>query len=133
MDSQPNYFYNQSNYPQRGFYGYQPQAQPLQSVQPRFTLKGRPVSSIDEARGAQIDFDGSLFIFPDISNQRIYTKKIGMDGSATFESYKREEILPEKKQQEYVTKEEFESVISKFNELLNKKEEPQQKQSIANF
>jgi hypothetical protein len=37
-------------------------------------LKGRPVTSIDEARAASIDFDGSVFYFPDVANKCIYTK-----------------------------------------------------------
>ena len=45
-------------------------------------LKGRPVSSVEEVKATPIDFDGSIFIFPDIANKRIYTKQVGMDGSA---------------------------------------------------
>lgn len=62
----------------------QPQPQQYNSVS---GLKGRPVSSIEEVRAAQIDFDGSLFIFPDIANHRIYTKKVCMDGSAELNAY----------------------------------------------
>lgn len=47
-------------------------------------LKGRPVSSIDEARASTIDFDGSIFYFPDLANKRIYTKQINLDGSCTM-------------------------------------------------
>ena len=31
-------------------------------------LKGRPVSSYDEAKASMIDLDGSLFVFTDIAN-----------------------------------------------------------------
>jgi hypothetical protein len=37
-------------------------------------IKGRPVSSLEEARASMIDFDGSIFYFPDVANKRIYTK-----------------------------------------------------------
>jgi hypothetical protein len=37
-------------------------------------LKGRPVSSIEEVKASAIDFDGSVFYFPDVANKRIYTK-----------------------------------------------------------
>jgi hypothetical protein len=37
-------------------------------------IKGRPVVSIDEARASQIDLDGSLYVFPDLGNKKIYTK-----------------------------------------------------------
>ena len=47
-------------------------------------LKGYPVSSLEEARAAVVDFDGSIFIFPDIVNKRIYTKQINIDGTATL-------------------------------------------------
>lgn len=51
-------------------------------------LKGRPVTSLEEARAAQIDFDGSVFFFPDIANGKIYTKQINLDGTATLKEYK---------------------------------------------
>ena len=40
--------------------------------------------SIDEARASQIDLDGSLYVFPDLGNKRIYTKQINLDGTAAF-------------------------------------------------
>ena len=66
-------------------YGQQPVRAPQNyfSMQPQQTaLKGRPVSSLEEVRATGIDFDGSVFYFPDIANKRIYTKQIGMDGTA---------------------------------------------------
>jgi hypothetical protein len=50
-------------------------------------LKGKPVASIEEARATSIDFDGSIFFFPDLANKRIYTKQINMDGTATMQCY----------------------------------------------
>jgi hypothetical protein len=50
-------------------------------VAPSAYLKGRLVSSFEEARAAQVDLDGSLFVFPDIGNKKIYTKKINLDGT----------------------------------------------------
>lgn len=50
-------------------------------------LKGKPVSSLEEARATSIDFDGSIFFFPDLANKRIYTKQINMDGTATMQCY----------------------------------------------
>lgn len=61
-------------------YGQQPVRAPQNyfSMQPQQTaLKGRPVSSLEEVRATGIDFDGSIFYFPDIANKRIYTKQIG--------------------------------------------------------
>lgn len=45
------------------------------------TLKGRPVSNVDEAKASMIDLDGSLFVFPDVANGCIYTKQIMLDGT----------------------------------------------------
>ena len=50
-------------------------------------LKCRPVSSKEEARAFQIDLDGSLWVFTDIGNEKIYTKQINNDGTATFKTY----------------------------------------------
>lgn len=50
-------------------------------------LKGRAVTGIEEVRGTIIDQDGSLFIFPDIGHNKIYTKQINIDGTATINSF----------------------------------------------
>ncbi len=55
-------------------------------------LKGRPVASIEEARASIIDFDGSVFYFPDLANKRIYTKQINIDGTASLFVYELKEI-----------------------------------------
>ncbi len=80
-------------------------------------LRGRQVSSIDEAKAAQIDFDGSVFYFPDLAHNKIYTKQVMMDGTASLLTYA---IVQEKKQEtpEYVTKEEFNNTISELKIAL---------------
>jgi len=50
-------------------------------------LKCRPVSSKEEAMASQIDLDGSLWVFTDIGNGKIYTKQINNDGTASFRTY----------------------------------------------
>lgn len=50
-------------------------------------LKGRPVSNEEEANAAMIDFDGSLFVFPDKAHGKIYTKQLGLDGNIVFLKY----------------------------------------------
>ena len=57
---------------------YQPNQPAYSTIPSRIGLKGRTVSSIDEARASTIDFDGSVFYFPDLANKRIYTKQINM-------------------------------------------------------
>lgn len=50
-------------------------------------LKCRPVASKEEARAFQIDLDGSLWVFTDVGNEKIYTKQINTDGTAVFKTY----------------------------------------------
>lgn len=76
-------------------------------------LKCRPVASREEAKAAQIDLDGSLNVFTDLGNDRIYTKKINNDGTASFTTYAKieDEVPTAYNSTEYVTKEEFHKVI----------------------
>lgn len=113
MYGQPNYYYQQ---PQqiRGVDFMQPQYQ-------NTGLKGRPVSSIEEVRAAQIDFDGSLFVFPDIANKCIYTKQISATGSAILNKYNLQEDM-QPTFPTYVTKEEFDSIVSQLRAAIESKD-----------
>ena len=64
------------------------------------SLKGRPVTSVEEAKAAQIDFDGSVFFFPDIANGKIYTKQINLNGIAEIKEYKTENAPVKEEQTE---------------------------------
>ena len=68
-------------YPQNNYSYYQPTTptNQMRYQQPSLSLKGRPVSSIEEAKAMSIDFDGSIFYFPDLANKRIYTKQINFN------------------------------------------------------
>ena len=74
-------------------------------------LKCRPVASKEQARAAQIDLDGSLWVFTDVGNQKIYTKQINYDGTATFKTYALTADENPYNSSEYVTKDEFNNVI----------------------
>ena len=118
-------------------YNYYPQQQTQQQTyqQPFYRqappvngLKGRPVASLDEVRATSIDFDGSVFYFPDLANKRIYTKQINIDGTASLYVYELKEIPVEKEAssfvpsvEKFVTREEFERVLA---ELRQKPTEP---------
>lgn len=117
--------YNYNYYPQ------QTQTAPQQSPQNPYMrqpisfvgLKGRPVSSLEEARVSTIDFDGSIFYFPDVANKCIYTKQINMDGTATLNMYELREIPIENPNttpllSNYITREEFEDAIAQFKAAL---------------
>ena len=105
-------------------YGMQdaPTAAPTQPmVAAQSLIKGRPVVSIDEARASQIDLDGSLYVFPDLGNKRIYTKQINMDGTASFNVFELNEqalIGENAPVQSYVTRDELNAILDQFRESL---------------
>lgn len=128
-------------------YNYYPQQQPvnqyMRQPQQSALLKGRMVSSIEEAKASPIDFDGSIFYFPDLANKRIYTKQINIDGTATLNMY---ELRPIQIQQEttqgmaadFVTREEFQQAMDQlkasFEQQKTATSEPQQASSgLLNF
>lgn len=104
-----NYSYPQQQYIPQQQMNYKPQmwTQPTPQV--------RPVSSIEEVRATMIDFDGSVFYFPDLANRRIYTKQINLDGTAILRTYELKENINETTAS-YITREEFESVIQQLKE-----------------
>lgn len=63
-----------------------PPAQP-NAYPPVQQIKGRPVTSIEEARAAQVDLDGTSTYFPAPAEGKIYEKLIGMDGLPIFRVY----------------------------------------------
>ena len=110
-------------------YGYNSNATPIvpsyrQTIAPQQTLiqqpilKGRPVSSLEEARATTIDFDGSVFFFPDLANKRIYTKQINIDGTATLNMYELQKLPTAPTESNYVTREEFEAVLQELRKSL---------------
>lgn len=86
---------------------------------PAAIIKGRPVSSAEEARVAQIDLDGSVFIFPDLGNKKIYTKRINIDGTATLQTFSLDETGTPT-QVEYATKDEIKELKATVESLLAK-------------
>lgn len=109
-------------------------------------LKGRPVASIEEARASQIDLDGSLFVFPDVGNKKIYTKQINLDGTVSFNTYALKEMegaQPQSLQNinaTYATKEELDSAVNNLKNLIkqitssnNSLEESNNQQAKENF
>ena len=85
------------------------------------SLKGRPVSSIEEAKATAIDFDGSVVFFPDLANRSIYTKQFNPDGTATLNIYKQVELpppTPSVNMGNYVTKEELNESLTKVKNAI---------------
>lgn len=89
----------------------------------------RPVSSIEEVRAYPIDFDGSVFYFPDIANRKIYTKSVNMDGTVAINLYELKDITPtdQSMSSSYITREEFDNTINQlrllYEEILRSKEQ----------
>lgn len=112
-----------------------------QNLLPNQFLKCRPVSSKDEARAYQIDLDGSLWVFTDLGNGKIYTKQVNSDGTATFKTYLFTEDENPYSSKQYVTKEEFNKVIQSLMAAIQPKssQEPvptsasEQTNSVMNF
>ena len=117
----------------------------LRTAQSQTGLKGRLVSSLEEARATPIDFDGSIFYFPDLANKRIYTKQINMDGTATLNMYELRDvpIMNENPQMpqsmnNFITRDEFEQVIGRIQQQLPKEintvqPNPPKKEEVMNF
>ena len=116
----------------------------LRTAQSQNGLKGRLVSSLEEARATSIDFDGSIFYFPDLANKRIYTKQINMDGTATLNIYELKEtpMMNENPQMpqsmnNFITRDEFEQVIGQIQQKLSKEVAQVQpntpKKEVVNF
>lgn len=109
---------NYNYYPQQNLH----QQQAYARVQLPMVLKGRPVTSIDEARAASIDFDGSVFYFPDVANKCIYTKQINADGTASLNRYELKEMPIETPMvistDQFITREEFEQVLKQLKTTL---------------
>lgn len=96
----------------------------------------RPVSSLEEVRASVIDFDGSVFYFPDSANKRIYTKQINLDGTALLQMYALQEIPvappPEQLAAAYVSKEEFQQTITLLLEEMKTMKGASNEQSESN-
>ena len=123
----------------------QPQTQQQYNSQPRsyqtasWNSRIRPVSSIEEVRAYPVDFDGSIFYFPDIANKRIYTKWINVDGTAGLNMYELKEVPSATNNSiNYITREEFEEAMNQLKMTLTiqtnqKIEEEQSSNPILQF
>ena len=124
-----------SNTPYNNYMGNRPiDSQDLLSNQ---FLKCRPVSSKDEARAFQIDLDGSLWVFTDLGNGKIYTKQVNNDGTAAFKTYVFTEDQNPFNSTEYVTREEFnkalQSLMAAMQTTSSTEPVPPQQKTVMNF
>lgn len=128
MPQQPQYIYSGQGTQQRP--AYQPTSNWNNSIN-----RIRPVSSIEEVRASAIDFDGSIFYFPDLANKKIYTKFINLDGTASINMYELKEIPVnninnnEVNTQNYITRQEFEDTINQLKFSLQQPPITQQQET----
>lgn len=110
---------SQTQYQQMGYRPQQIWPAPQQQIP-----QVRPVSSIEEVRASPIDFDGSIFYFPDIANKKIYTKSINLDGTVGINLYELKENAATNNISDtgYITRQEFEDTINQlklfYDELI---------------
>ena len=114
--------------------------QPQFPNQPSISLKGRPVGSIDEVRASMIDFDGSVFYFPDIAKKRIYTKQMNLDGTSSLQIYQlmetpnTENEVPQIAVEDFVSRETFDKVIAELTaEIQFLKSQKKEEKSNAEY
>lgn len=129
MEAQYPQFSNPGmGYPQPGNYP----ANPQQTASAAPILKGRPVSNEEEANAAMIDFDGSLFVFPDKAHGKIYTKQLGLDGNIIFLKYSLESgdqpgnvqnaisaVVSSQDMSEYVKKDDLNQKLAEIHQRFN--------------
>ena len=118
-------YYPQQGYAQQNYLSVpQMQQQRLQELErgmngqvPRPSFKAVPVSSFDEAKAAMVDFDGSLNLFVDIQNNRIYTKQLNLNGLAELKIYQMVEEAPAPQVTQYVPQADFEALMKEVTNL----------------
>ena len=91
--------YNYNAYPQQ--IGYK---QPMMQWSAQQIPQVRPVSSVEEVKASPIDFDGSVFYFPDIANKKIYTKFVNMDGTVSVQLYELKQLTDQQLDSSYITR-----------------------------
>ena len=79
---------NNMNNMNNQFMQNQQQQQQFTQQQQQNVFKGRKVTSIEEVKSILIDFDGEINVFLDTANNKIYTKQINLDGTASINTYK---------------------------------------------
>lgn len=115
---QQRYDQMQQQYPQNNQQFQTQQTMPV-------NIKGWPVASEDDARKAMIELDGSVFIFPDIQNGKVYSKQINTaDFSPIFRTYQlvdtqeRKAVVPD--MTGYVSRQDFDQTVQSLKEEIER-------------
>lgn len=99
-------------------------AQPQQPVYKQPTgLQGKSVDNIEVVKAMDIPLDGSISYFPIADGSAIVTKQLQQDGTSKTIIYKPTEIEGLDKMPKYITMEEFDEAVKKFDNVKDLKEE----------
>lgn len=113
-DNQYPYYSGGINNPAQNNYGM--------NQQPRMSINGTFVGSIEEAQRCVIPSDGMIYCFPDFAHNAIYTKQVNMlDGGIIFKVF---ELKPQVQNQSgidnnYVTRQEFDNLSSQLKAIID--------------
>lgn len=112
-------------YQQPNYGGYEQMQQVPAQQQPmpapmNNTPKMRVVTSIEEARAAQIDLDGTPTLFRSPAEGKIYEKSIGLDGLPVFNIYQRVDAAsqPQPVYAEHKAVQELQERVTQLENLL---------------
>lgn len=112
---------NYNTYPQQNYIQQQQQYR-TQSWASAPIPQVRQVSSVEEVRACPIEFDGSIFYFPDIANKKIYTKFVNMDGTVAINMYELKDLTvanPSFDSSAFITRSEFEETINQLKAFIS--------------
>lgn len=90
----------------------------------------RPVSNREEAVAAQIPFDGTISVFPDITHNRVYIKRWNMQtGASDFGEFALviPQNEPQKQDMEFASLQDFQNLqetVSNLQEEINRLKKP---------
>ena len=87
---------------------------------------------MEEVRAIPVDFDGSIFFFPDLANGKIYTKQVNIDGTASLNVYEYKQI-ENNNFSEFVTRDEFNQTLTELKDMLLKKKKRKKKRDSKPF
>lgn len=105
-----NFVQNNTSGPSKNMFGNTPS-----TVPPIPSFKGWNVASIEEVNAARVEFDGSIYVFPDETHKSIYTKNYNMNGIPVVRAYKE---VPVETSSNYITREEFNQFVQNIQSIL---------------
>ena len=100
------------NHPQQHNFQQQ-QVQP----QPKNMVKCKMVTSLEEVKAMPIDFDGSLNVYVDVTNNKIYTKVFTVNATVDIKTYEVVSMVDNNSDTKYATIDDIEAIKKELEEL----------------